>query len=123
MKTLGWLLAGGALSGEVALMMVSTTQSAAADAERQVLRHLVLYKFKPEASKAQLQEVIDAFAGLPAKIDALEQEQSQITAALANAALYRDQPEQVRQLNQRYAAIEAELASALSRWEELERKR
>ena len=53
------------------MMTVSTTQSAAADAERQVLRHVVLYKFKPEASKAQLQEVIDAFAGLPAKIDAI----------------------------------------------------
>ena len=62
-------------------------------------------------------------AGLPAKIDALENEQGQITAALANAALYRDQPEQVKQLNQRYAAIEAELASAVSRWEALEAKR
>lgn len=62
-------------------------------------------------------------AELPAKIDALEKEQSQITASLANAALYRDQPEQVKQLNQRFAAIEAELASALSRWEQLEAKR
>ncbi len=62
-------------------------------------------------------------AGLPAKIDALEKEQGQIGAALADAALYRDQPEQVQRLNLRYAAIEAELASALSRWEELEARR
>jgi len=62
-------------------------------------------------------------AGLPAKIDALEQEQGQISAALANAALYQGQPEQVRQLNQRYAALEAELASTLLRWEQLETKR
>ncbi len=60
---------------------------------------------------------------LPGKIDTLEKEQNQISAALANAALYRDQPEQVKQLNQRYAALEAELASALSRWEQLEAKR
>ena len=60
---------------------------------------------------------------LPAKIDALEKEQGQITAALANAALYQGQPEQVKQLNQRYTALEAELASALSRWEQLETKR
>jgi len=60
---------------------------------------------------------------LPAKIDALEKEQSQITTALANPALYRDQPAQVQQLNLRFAAIEAELASALSRWEKLEAKR
>jgi len=62
-------------------------------------------------------------AELPAKIDALEREQSQITAALADGTLYRDQPEQVKQLNQRYAALEAELASASSRWEQLEAKR
>ncbi len=62
-------------------------------------------------------------AELPAKIDALEEEQSQITTALANPTLYRDQPEQVKQLNLRFAALEAELASALSRWEELEAKR
>ena len=62
-------------------------------------------------------------AELPGKIDTLEKEQSQISAALANAALYRDEPEQVKQLNLRLAAVEAELASALSRWEELEAKR
>ena len=62
-------------------------------------------------------------AALPAKIDALEKEQGQITAALANAALYRDQPEQVKQLNSRFAALERELAAALARWEELEAKR
>jgi ABC transport system ATP-binding/permease protein len=62
-------------------------------------------------------------AGLPERIDVLEKEQGQITAALANAALYRDHPGQVKQLNLRFAAIEAELASALSRWEQLEAKR
>lgn len=52
-------------------MMVRTSESTAAEEQRQVLRHVVLYKFKPEASGAQLQEVIDAFAGLPAKIDTI----------------------------------------------------
>ena len=60
---------------------------------------------------------------LLANIDALEKEQGQITAALANPALYRDQPEQVKQLNLRFAALAAQLASALSRWEQLEAKR
>jgi ATP-binding cassette subfamily F protein uup len=62
-------------------------------------------------------------AELLANIDALEKEQSQITAALANPALYRDQPEQVKQLNLRFAALAAQLASAMSRWEQLEAKR
>jgi len=60
---------------------------------------------------------------LPNKIDVFEREQGQITQQLANAALYRDQPEQVKQLNLRFATLEAELASALSRWEQLEAKR
>lgn len=33
-----------------------------------VLRHIVMYKFKDEISKPQVQEVIDTFAGLPKKI-------------------------------------------------------
>jgi len=78
----------------------------------------------PAPAKARLSYKEEReLAGLPAKIDALETEQKQITATLANAALYRDQPEQVKQLNLRFAAIEAELASALSRWEQLEAKR
>lgn len=36
-----------------------------------VLRHVVMYKFKDEISKPQIQEVIDAFAGLPKKIDGI----------------------------------------------------
>jgi len=62
-------------------------------------------------------------AELPRAIDALENEKGQISAAFANPALYRDQPEQVKQLNRRLAAIEAELASAMSRWEQLEARR
>ena len=78
----------------------------------------------PAPAKAGLsfkeeREVIE----LQMKIDSLETEQKQITAALADAALYRDQPEQVRRLNLRFAAIEAELATALARWEQLEAKR
>lgn len=52
-------------------MTVQTTPSAAAEKQKQVLRHVVLYKFKSEASEAQVREVIDAFAGLPAKIDTI----------------------------------------------------
>ena len=44
---------------------------AAEEKSEKVLRHVVLYKFKDEATKAQVQEVIDAFAGLPKKIDTI----------------------------------------------------
>ena len=69
--------------------------------------------FKEDRELAELQDKIDAF----------EKEQKHITAALADAALYRDQPEQVKQLNLRFAAIEKALAAALARWEQLEAKR
>ena len=36
-----------------------------------VLRHIVMYQFKPDVTPAQLQEVIDAFAGLPKKINTI----------------------------------------------------
>jgi ATP-binding cassette subfamily F protein uup len=57
---------------------------------------------------------------LPAAIAALEQEQSEITTQLADPDLYRDQPERVHALQQRYSAIEAALMQSLTRWEELE---
>ncbi len=39
--------------------------------DQKVLRHIVLYKFKDGLPAADLQEVIDTFAALPLKIDAI----------------------------------------------------
>lgn len=44
---------------------------AAADAPQRLLRHVVLFKFKSEVTEAQVQEVVDAFAALPKKIDVI----------------------------------------------------
>src|SRR5438309_2148940 len=51
-------------------LVVAMTTSHASAADK-VLRHIVMYQFKPEVTPAQLQEVIDAFAGLPKKIDTI----------------------------------------------------
>lgn len=48
-----------------------TTLPATTPAASKVLRHFVMYKFKDEISKPQVQEVIDTFAGLPKKIDGI----------------------------------------------------
>jgi Stress responsive A/B Barrel Domain len=40
-------------------------------ANKRLLRHLVLYQFKAECTQQQVQEVVDAFKGLPQKIDAI----------------------------------------------------
>jgi hypothetical protein len=47
-----------------------TTSSPVAAAEK-VLRHIVMYKFKDDVSPTQLQEVIDAFAALPKKVNTI----------------------------------------------------
>ena len=41
------------------------------DSGKRVLRHVVLFKFKAEVTKQQVQEVVDAFAALPKKIDSI----------------------------------------------------
>ncbi|MEO5732519.1 MAG: ATP-binding cassette domain-containing protein [Rubrivivax sp.] len=56
---------------------------------------------------------------LPAKIDALEAEQSTIHDRLASSSLYTEDPQQVPQLQARNDAIEHELMQALERWEAL----
>jgi hypothetical protein len=45
--------------------------AAAADSPGKVLRHVVMYKFKDTTTPEQVQRVVDAFAGLPKKIDAI----------------------------------------------------
>lgn len=54
-----------------ALMIQAIERPAGADEKGKMLRHLVLYKFKPEVTDAQLRQVIDAFSGLPKKIEGI----------------------------------------------------
>jgi len=41
------------------------------DSGKKFLRHVVLFKFKDDVSEKQVQEVVDAFAALPEKIDTI----------------------------------------------------
>jgi len=61
-------------------------------------------------------------AELPARLEALELEQGEIAGKLADPLLYRDRPGEVKELQLRHAAVEAELTQVLARWEELEAK-
>src|SRR5262249_46656383 len=51
-------------------MLASSTTAAEATPKR-VLRHIVMYQFRPDLKPAELQEVIDTFAALPKKIDTI----------------------------------------------------
>ncbi len=54
-----------------AIRMTDSTSTIAADAAGKQLRHMVLFKFKAEVTPAQVQEVVDAFAALPKKINVI----------------------------------------------------
>jgi ABC transport system ATP-binding/permease protein len=60
---------------------------------------------------------------LPARLGALEREQNELAARLADPALYQDRGVDVKALNARHAAIEAELTRLLERWSELEARK
>ena len=57
---------------------------------------------------------------LPQRLEALEREQAELTARLADPALYQERGVDLRALNARHDAIDAELTELLARWEELE---
>jgi ATP-binding cassette subfamily F protein uup len=57
---------------------------------------------------------------LPDRIGALEAEQAALNARLADPALYRGDPEELRTMKARLAALDEEIARAMQRWEELE---
>ena len=54
---------------------------------------------------------------LPARIDALEQEQTALRAELADGTLYGQDPQRASTLCQRDVAIDDALMQALERWE------
>jgi ABC transport system ATP-binding/permease protein len=57
---------------------------------------------------------------LPAKIEALESEQTKLTNALADPVFFKTAGAEVRQATARLRELEAELAVAYARWSELE---
>jgi hypothetical protein len=56
------------LGGLTAILAGAAT---AADTSSKVLRHVVMYKFRDDATPAQVQKVIDTFAGLPKQVDTI----------------------------------------------------
>lgn len=57
---------------------------------------------------------------LPAEIEQLEQEQAGIQAQFSQGDIYKQAPEQVKQLQERLETIEALILEKLNRWEALE---
>ena len=60
---------------------------------------------------------------LPRRIEALEREQSDIAARLADGTIYRTDAKLAKQLQSRNEEIEAEMSAAMARWDELEKRK
>jgi len=60
------------------------------------------------------------FDDLPGRIEALEQEQAEVQAKLADSEFYQKSPDDFMKANARRETIEAELRTLYARWEELE---
>ena len=59
---------------------------------------------------------------LPAQIAALENEQKEITAQLADGSIFAKDPKQGQRLSERFAAIDEATLEIMERWEKLEAK-
>jgi ATP-binding cassette subfamily F protein uup len=96
---------------------------AARDAVPEKKPELVRKSAPKSASKAKLSfNETRELESLPGKIEALEKEQAEIGAKLAEAAIYRDDPQEAKRLQERVNVIEEALLGALARWEVLEEK-
>ncbi len=74
---------------------------------------------RPPRSKLSYKEQRE-LDGLPARIEALEREQAELAARLADPDSYRDPALNAKALAARHAQIETELSECLERWEALE---
>jgi ATP-binding cassette subfamily F protein uup len=60
---------------------------------------------------------------LPGKIEKMEAQHQELSEKLGDPQLYKENPEQVREIQQNMADLESELRQAYERWEELEELR
>jgi len=89
--------------------------------EAQAVRPVVASD-SPRAAKARklTNKEQKELAELPARIEALEKEQTELTAKLADPVFYKTAGAKFAEVKARLDAIEAEHAKAFARWEELE---
>ena len=73
------------------------------------------------ASKLSYKESRE-LAELPLRIEALEKEQIGIAAHLADGTIFRTDAKRAKQLQTRSEAIDAEVLTAMTRWEELDKR-
>jgi hypothetical protein len=61
-----------ALAAVLGALVMNSAQTTAESKPEKVLRHVVLFKFKDDVDDAKVNEVVEAFAALPGKIDQIK---------------------------------------------------
>ena len=77
-------------------------------------------KLKPAAKPKLTWKESKELEALPLRIEELENEQTQLHEEMTDPKLYQENPEKVKTIRLRLAAIDEELAVSYSRWEELD---
>jgi ATP-binding cassette subfamily F protein uup len=77
----------------------------------------------PKASRKLTNKERVELEALPARIEALEKEQAELTAKLSDPTFYKSQAAKFAEVKARLEAVEREHATAFARWEELEANR
>ncbi len=70
-RRLSMLVALTVLVGAIMYTTSTAEESKKSDASGRLLRHVVMFQFKATSSDADVQKVVNAFAELPKKIDAI----------------------------------------------------
>jgi len=77
---------------------------------------------KPKVASRLNYREMQELEALPKRIEALEQEQIDIAAHLADGTIFRNDARRAKQLQARNEEIEAEVLATMTRWEELEKR-
>ncbi len=93
---------------------------ATADAAQSQRMRAVIPSRRPKAKTKRTFKEEREYAGLPARIESLEEEQRVLQSKIAAAAFYQERADQIRQTLARIEALERELLEAYSRWDELD---
>src|SRR3989338_1881952 len=101
---------------------ISSTPASAKPAVSTPPRAAVAPAEKPKAIGKLSYKETRELEELPKRVEALEHEQIDIAAHLADGTLYRSDPKRAKQLQARSEEIEAEISEVLERWEMLEKK-
>ncbi len=111
-------------SEELKLAQNKTPESVAMRSDNQAKQsHQANQANQAKASKSSVQKLNSKerqeLEAIPNKIDVLEKEQESISLSLGDPDLYKNNPDQVPQLQARIKVIEEDLMILMARWEEL----